>query len=316
MLALAAELGYAPPLGLRIRENTAKMIGIFIQLPHSQIHDSSHGYLTAISKECARANLIPVYHQMDYIEMEDVLNPEKQPVALKNGQLSGIILIHRWPVEIIKKIRTKVPIVSIMHDYDLEDIDLVTANNLAGIKAIIQELHDLGHRNIGFIGKCADLSWAMRRLAGYAEGLLHNNCSIDDESIISVPVDLLEDPRRDWNPLIDTILSVIKERKLTSLVCCNDHAASKIYSILRQADYRVPEDISLTGFDKKNVMPDGLILTTQIIPDHAMGAAAVQFLLRRLEDKKVPSHTILLDCEFISGNTIAAAPAKNQNQSS
>ena len=102
-----------------------------------------------------------------------------QPRALASGQVDGIVLIHRWPMEIPRALRKKVPVVSIIHDYPGTDVDVVSTDDRGGMYLLVGHLAAAKYRRIGFFGLCPEMTWSSSRFAGFVDAAVRHGRGFD-----------------------------------------------------------------------------------------------------------------------------------------
>lgn len=111
---------------------------------------------------------------------------------------------------------------------------------------------------------------------------------------------------------IDNISSVLNtDSRPTVLICSNDLLAVRAMRAAYQCRLRVPQDISVTGFDGIGLGQDLTpALSTIAQPNAEMGHEGVQLLVRSIEEGRVPTakDSITLDYEFHRGESCAQAP--------
>src|SRR5207302_5765874 len=118
-----------------------------------------------------RLNASLVVHHVRPENCAQVLDTRYQPPAMRSGLLSGVVLIFRWPLQVVRELSRMMPTVSIAHRYPGVDIDCVSIDNQAGIELLVRHLEKLGHRKIGFFGRCRDVHWATVRFGAYVAAL-------------------------------------------------------------------------------------------------------------------------------------------------
>lgn len=202
-----------------------------------------------------------------------------------------------------------VPHVSIFCPVD-DHSDAVTMDNTGGAHAIGAHLGVLGHRRVAFIGPATPL--ADDRLHGLRMGLKAHGSAIPDELVsqkahIGTPgqaaqllQDLLPPNVRD--------LAAIRAR-FTAIAVYNDVMAAGVINELTRRGLRVPEDISVTGFD--NVRPpdyEGPNLTTAEVPLEALGLEAARLLYSRIDHPSGLRRTVTLDVTLVKGESACPAP--------
>lgn len=146
-------------------------------------------------------------------------------------------------------------------------------NHLAGV-SVGKHLAELGHRRIGVVAGPLELNTVADRIAGLREG----TSDADIELTIVSNQFTREGGIAGARELIG--------RDLTAIVGLNDAMAIGILSELRQHGIRVPDDISVVGFDDIAVAADvAPALTTARIPMFEMGQHAVALILRPASDE-------------------------------
>ncbi|MCH3922333.1 GntR family transcriptional regulator [Limosilactobacillus sp.] len=94
------------------------------------------------------------------------------------------------------------------------------------------------------------------------------------------------------------------EERPTAIVCYNDQLAIQIMNVVRSLGLKIPDDVSIVGFDdyllSKYVTPG---LTTAVHPKNRMGVDAGRMILSMIEGKKV--EPIVYDAEIIERNSVA-----------
>lgn len=154
-----------------------------------------------------------------------------------------------------------------------------------GIESIVEHLHQLGHRRIGFAGHHSRLGPLNERLRAVTDAAERLNPRM--EVATSAATDSLDGGRRAAAALLDG------GHKLTAIVCANDIMAVGVLRELRDRGIRVPGDISVTGFDNVPLAAySNPALTTADIPRERIGHLIAAHLL---PDK----HASLLDASVV-----------------
>jgi LacI family transcriptional regulator len=268
---------------------------------------SMNRILAGISKGARTQGLSALVHYVPLSERDGIAEPKFQPAAMRSFQTSGLLLVGYFPPEVVGHLAQTWPVVSISHQYTEAGVDCVSGDSLQATAALMDRLFALGHRRIGFLNYMGHESWAQLRYAGYLQSLARLNlpylpeivANIDDRQI--VPGRELAFVRRHLN----------QGHEVTAWVCADDVVAYRLYDDLRQQGVRVPEELSLTGFNAVQP-PAGFPLISGIRPPFGtIGALAVQALLERAEAPYLPSRHTMVRCEFIEGETIGPPRPSN-----
>ncbi len=170
----------------------------------------------------------------------------------------------------------------------------VGITNRKGIYDATRYLLGLGHRRIGFISDKMKVNTAVDRLKGYKDALAEFGVEYD-------PALVLEDDFVRPQPRIITETLLRVGSPPTAILINNDPIAFRVMEILRhEHGLRVPEDISVVGFD--DISMASLVyprLTTVRHPLYEMGQAAARLLMERIDDPDLPPQHIQLETELV-----------------
>lgn len=197
-----------------------------------------------------------------------------------------------------------VPMVSLL--FTLPGADLVTADDHGAMRAMGGHLARLGHRRVAFLGPNSELAQA--RLAGLRAGLAGAGGSVSDEDVRMKPYVMLPDT---VVPLVREQMarqqSVPAEQRCTAFAVYNDYiAVTVIRCLLEEYGLRVPQDISVTGFDALDTRSAATpILTTAAMPLVDLGAEAVRMISWRMQNPRKPKRRVVLPVLLVEGETVA-----------
>lgn len=153
-------------------------------------------------------------------------------------------------------------------------VDAVLPDNHGAGVSIGRHLAELGHRRIGVVAGPLDLNTVADRIAGLREGIGGSDIELTVVSHAFTREGGIAGARE------------LLDRGLTAVVGLNDAMAIGILSELRQHGIRVPEDLTVVGFDDIAVAADvAPALTTARIPMVEMGQHAVALILRPASDE-------------------------------
>ncbi len=227
-----------------------------------------------------------MYQQVAYaaskkqsLTMFEVLEPEQEekgilPQMIREKTVDGLIVIGWVKKAYIQKLVKMSGIPIVLLDFSMRDVpcDAVVSSNYIGMYKITRYLLEHGHREIAFVGSVRDNENIMDRYFGYRKGML-------EAGIIPKEKWVLED--RDL--VTGEIQVELPEQMPTAFACNSDLTASKIYDLLFEKGYRVPEDISIAAYDNYLFGHDfARQLTSYHVDMKQMAEIAVKLLRRKI----------------------------------
>jgi LacI family transcriptional regulator len=184
-----------------------------------------------------------------------------------------------------------------------EGADVVTVEDFDASMKLGAHLASLGHRRVAYIGFKTNMS--LKRLYGLRAGLNMAGGSVPDDCTFLMHQGGLAE----FCARADRFLEAARSgdpgpNGVTALMVYNDYFATVVIRRLRERGVRVPEDISVVGFD--NVRPpgyDGPPLTTAAMPLEELGAEAARMLYWRLAHPDAPPRKLVLNTPLVEGAT-------------
>jgi LacI family transcriptional regulator len=173
-----------------------------------------------------------------------------------------------------------IPLVVVCQSYLSGDFPCLDIDNIDGACQATRHLLDAGHRQIAMITAPSNYQVTHDRTSGFIQAL--NECSVQLNPDLIVEGDwLIEDGYRACQVLLSRNLP------FTAIFCQNDYMAIGAMHALREAGKRVPDDISLVGYDdlliSAHLDPP---LTSVWQPKLELGAMAVNLVMERIEHKQ------------------------------
>ncbi len=303
ILKLAAELGYSvKPRGKSTpsSDKSACYLGVLVQSPESALTHSR--YLVSLSEAAANMNVTLIVHHVLFSECGSILNADKQPAAMRDGRVRGLVLVHRWPEDVVAELSQRFPCVSIVHFYPSQQIDLIDMDHRGGMNQLAEHLYDLGHRRIGFFGRCSEVSWSRARYAGYVEAMSKLELPVDPRWSIALPGESF-DQRTLPGHAAEAAVEYARAG-VTAWMATNEWAGQALVQAFRHAGLRVPEDVSVTGFDNSDVIRNPVIRLTSVgVSLTSIGTAAIRRLYGRLANPNDPWQSTLFRVELVLGDS-------------
>lgn len=176
----------------------------------------------------------------------------------------------------------------------------VLMNDLNGGYMITKYLISLGHKNIVGVFK-ADDTQGQNRHKGYVKALQEAGIPYDTDKIIWFHT---ED--RAVHPYEAIRIMARKGEPMDAVVSYNDQIAVEVIKALQESGLKVPEDVSVTGYDNSNVANTlGIQLTTIAHPQEKLGEIAAELLLELIQNGEGSSDNkmIQIEPEIVIGNS-------------
>lgn len=183
----------------------------------------------------------------------------------------------------------------VLIDYlsDGENVPSVSTTNFQGAYDAVNYLLSLGHRRIGFITGTMDFGCAQERLAGY-------EMALKDHGVLADPLLICEGDflQPQGYQCTQTLLELTEAP--TAIFASNDIMALGVMEAARERGLRLPEDLSIIGFD--DIPQAGYVhplLTTVRQPLEEMGRVAALLLLKYIAQPDTAIERIKLPTELI-----------------
>ena len=275
ILKKASEMGYEYPHSNRNLPREHLEIGILI--PDKYFEPDS--FYAEIYKR-----LVKKLADLEHFGLLELLDPEKErelvlPSLLTTKHVDGLIMLGEPAKDYYRKVAQAGTPVVFLDFYDEQaNADAVAGDNAYGTYWLTSHLIQRGHRKIGFVGNIKATSSIMDRFLGYYRAMLINDLQVQEKWIL---------PDRGMTGGI--VKPVLPEELPTAFVCNCDMTARMMADLLQEKGYRVPEDISVTGFD--DYPPGGeneISLSTFRIDTDGMIELAVKTLMERCAGEQKP----------------------------
>ncbi len=204
--------------------------------------------------------------------------------TFREHRVEGVFYVAPYHQPIELPARSDGAEVVIVNGFDEAGTPAVVPDDYSGQKALVGRLIEIGHRRIAYLTLPAELVATRQRKAGYVDAQEAAGLSVD-EALIR-PADIVAGSADDSRRLLGFALSSVLALPDPPTVICvgNDRLALQLYGLLRSRGIRVPEDISVAGYDDYRLISETLYpsLTTVELPYRQMGEAAGDLLLARL----------------------------------
>ena len=275
ILKKASEMGYEYPRGGRLLPREHLEIGILIP---DRYFDADSFYAGIYKR------LVRKLADLGHFGLLELLDPENErqlilPSLMTTKHVDGMILLGEPEKAYSRKVAgAGTPVVFLDFFDEQANADAVTEDNTYGTYRLTSHLIRLGHWEIGFVGSLKATASIMDRFLGYYRAMLLNDLPVRDEWILP-----------DRGPDGGIVKPELPEALPTAFVCNCDMTARMMIDLLQGKGFRVPEDISVTGFD--DYPPGGendIPLSTFRTDTDGMAELAVKTLLDRCAGEQKP----------------------------
>lgn len=296
-------LAYRPSeIGRSLKTRKTRTIGIVVPSFTNPVFASSIAGVEQVARANGRTVLLSAteYHSEREEEIIDTLLAKHvEGLVLTVADADNSRALDRLDA-------AKVPYVLLYNQPARLDRPAVSVDNVAGAREIIRQLIALGHKRIAFIaGRFRTSDRSLLRYQGCVEAM--EDAGLPGPEVLEVEYadDQPEEP--------GALAARLRELSVpTALFCSNDLLALAVIAASRSIGKRVPDDVSVAGFDGisigKMIEPS---LATIEQPTRHMGARAMEILQALCQSTPVPSGVHLLQHQFRTGGSIASAPTES-----
>ena len=311
VLKAATQLGYFGSGGQEVRAHEAnrsvKEIGfLFCSLITNNGIATNPFWsqiLHGVENEASKTNIKVTYRSIGNLQE----TPETLLTTIYELKLGGILLVGPAEDQIVHLLQSiGTPLVLV--DNYLPQVHSVVGNNFDGARAVVEYLIQMGHRQIAFIGgpllegsgrPVNKVYTIEQRARGYRMTLL--------DAELPAPYGPLYESA---NLSTDGGYAACKRllctgQPFSAIFCANYEMAIGAMKALREADLRIPEYISLVGFDDLDIVEHlAPALTTVRVNKEMLGSVAVKRLLALMASPDPTSVSTVLDVELIVRDSV------------
>jgi DNA-binding LacI/PurR family transcriptional regulator len=187
---------------------------------------------------------------------------------------------------------SRIPVVFYDVGAPRRNITNIRVNYQRGVEKVVDYLHGLGHSRMAFVGHHAGLSPISERRQTFLSAVARYSPRVEVRT--AADADGLEGGRQATRELIGSGF------RPTAIICVNDFMAVGVLRELREQGLRVPQDVSVTGFDNIKLSEFCYpALTTVHIPRDRIGHIAFENLTPDPDNRRSDGREIVIDPEFL-----------------
>lgn len=299
MMTVSRALNSPELVSKELRSNIVKVSEELDYVPH-------HGARSMASNKTGIVQIITGLKTTDYYFLTlfagiaDYLSENQYAIVIEhnyktNFKCDGIIVMSLFSDEskdFLKKIN--VPCVL----FGKEDgVDCVDVNNEQGMRESVKYLAQLGHKNLAYVSVDTKERFAKERLDGFIHTANELGLDVKTSNIRSC-----ENTIEAGKELVETLLD---ESNVSAVVCSTDILAMAVLEVARVRSLKVPEDISVIGFDgvylHELTVPR---LTTVVQPVYEIGRELAKIMLLRIQEPEMDYIQTIVDTSICTGESV------------
>jgi LacI family transcriptional regulator len=203
--------------------------------------------------------------------------------TLAEHRVDGVIYVAPFHQEVRLSLAPMTQRLVLANAYDHAGTPSVVPDDYRGQRDLVAGLIARGHRRIAYLQLPPELDATRHRTRAYRDAL--GEAGIAHDPAIVVQADVGDgDPALRVATLHNAIVAVLAADPAPTAICCgNDRMAIAVYGMLRTRGLRIPDDISVAGYDDHRLISETLFptLTTVELPYRAIGSRAAELLMSR-----------------------------------
>lgn len=295
---LIDQMGYVPNQAARsLAQRGSQIVAIIVQAYDGENifrNPYTAEYVGALTVELYRNGYYPLIRFTDdFSDVEKDLRGWNVAGAIFNGSFSRHL-------QRIKSL-TMVPCVFTDCYFRIPGVNHVGVDDDTGGRMAGEYLARMGHRRLAFVANCLEESDVdQHRLAGFRAGLSEYGICLEDQNVLSIPM-------AQFNLRQSLCLRELLQRDAppTAFFCTSDRVAVQLVQVLTQMQYRIPEDISVLGFDNLPLAEMCHPQLTTLAQDINQKAhLVVDMLVRHIQCKTLAPERTLLGVSLVERGSV------------
>jgi DNA-binding LacI/PurR family transcriptional regulator len=301
VLEAARKLGYRPnAIASTLSTRRSRMIAVVLSNLQNQFYPV---VIEALSQRLQKDG----YHVLLFItETEDA---DELLLELMRYQVDGVVMAStQLSSGLAQQMEdARVPVVMFNRTASKGSISTVSSDNFGGGRTVAHFLADGGHRRVAYLAGAEDSSTNQDRESGLRAGLAERGLRTVARAVGNYEFDRAAQATRE---LFDGL--VHSPDRPDALFVASDHMAFAAIDALRGLGLRVPEDVSVVGFDNVPQAAWGAYRLTTIEQSAApMIEATVRMLLQQLEDDAVTRDHVVVPTRLVVRSSARLPPSSS-----
>jgi DNA-binding LacI/PurR family transcriptional regulator len=289
-------IGYERPT--QLRPGRARMVGLVVPELQNPIFpavaDVVAGALAQRGFNAVLCTRTGTTSEAEYVDM--LLERQVSGMLFAGGQYAEADAPHEHYARLLK---LRLPVVLINAAAEHLDFPRVSTDDAVAMEQACGHLRSLGHERVGLVLGPLDHVPSQRKLAAFRVAM--SELGQTSSAVVERAMFSLEGGQAATTRLV--------KQGITGVVCASDPLALGAIRAVRRMGKRVPEDVSVVGFDDSAFMNcTDPPLTTVRQPIEAIGRAAVAMLTSQMEGASVPREELFFEPELVVRGSTGPAP--------
>ena len=295
VMRIVAELNYTPSAvarSLKVRET--KTIGLLVTATNNPFFAE---VMAGVEQYCQKNQ----YNLIIATTGGDAKRLQQNLQTLIHKQVDGVLLMcgdSRFQADM--ELTVSLPLVVMDWWFTELNADKILENSERGGYLATKSMVDAGHQKIGIITGNLRKSVAKNRLQGYKKALSEANIVLNPDWIVESHFDF-------EGGIVGAQKLLSLSDRPTAIFCCSDTIAIGAYQAIQNQGLRIPQDISIMGYDDielaRYLFPS---LSTISQPKAELGKLAVETLLQRIQEPNENYRTLVLEPTCILRESISS----------
>ena len=296
---IAREMGYVPNSSARaLASRSSRLIAALLQEydeEHNPLEDSyTSCFLGELALQIKKEGYdLMIHYVKDYSEIT---------YSLKSWNVAGAVFIGMFD-ESIRKLQedNHIPLIFTDSYSSVRSITNVGIDDYTGGELAAKYFLENGHRNVAFYGpEVLDNGVVMHRMRGFVTTLREAGVSLPPENFMDLGV-------KDLGGTLKRLCSGADP--VTGIFTTADNCAYQIYSEAYRMGIRVPEDLSVIGFDDLNMSARVTPPLTTVRQDIKKKASVTcDLLIKHIQERDLPAENIVLNVEMVERGSVCRLP--------
>ena len=295
VMRIVVELNYTPSYIARsLKVKATKTIGLLVTATNNPFFSE---VMAGVEQYCQKNQ----YNLIIATTGGDAKRLQQNLQTLIHKQVDGVLLMcgdSRFQADM--ELEVSLPLVVMDWWFTELNADKILENSEYGGYLATKSMVDAGHQKIGIITGNLRKSVAKNRLQGYKKALSEANIVLNPDWIVESHFDFK-------GGIVGAQKLLSLSDRPTAIFCCSDTIAIGAYQAIQNQGLRIPQDISIMGYDDielaRYLFPS---LSTISQPKAELGKLAVETLLQRIQEPNENYRTLVLEPTCILRESISS----------